>query len=353
MTFLLVAALIFLAAGLLLLPRLRGCRSKLDLPDDIMAQSATKALSIIIPARNEAENLPKLLQSISAQSVRPYEVLVVDDGSTDQTAELAQKLGAKVIASAALPDGWRGKTWACHQGAQAASGDLLIFMDADTWFEPGGLARVLETYDGGAFSLLPYHAVRRLHENLSLFFNLGMSAGTVPDGLAGQFLMIRREDYESAGGHASVRGHVLENFRLAEGLRAAGVPVRSANGRHIVSFRMYPNGIASLIEGWTKGYASGAGKTPPRILMLVVLWMTGLMLPPFAWVLSGDWQLWLTIYLLGAVQVAWFARKLGSFQWPSLLFYIIPLMFFFSLFGWSAMRSGKKVTWKGREIHAD
>lgn len=353
MTFLLVAALSLMATGLLLLRRLRGCSSRLVIQDDFKLQSTAKSLSIIIPARNEAENLPKLLQSISDQSVRPREVLVVDDGSTDQSATLALEFGARVVASAALPDGWRGKTWACHQGAQCANGDLLIFMDADTWFEPDGLARVLETHDGGAFSLLPYHAVRRLHEDLSLFFNLGMSAGTVPDGLAGQFLIISRADYESAGGHASVRGHVLENFRLAEGLRAAGVPVRSANGRQIVSFRMYPNGLTSLIEGWTKGYASGAGKTPPRILILVVMWMTGLMLPPLAILLGGDWSVWFTIYLLGAAQVTWFARRLGSFHWLSLLLYIIPLVFFFSLFGWSAARSGKKVTWKGREIHAD
>lgn len=353
MTFLLVAALLSLAAGLFLLPRLRDCGNKLAPEHESRALDAAASFSIIIPARNEVENLPRLLQSISAQTVRPLEVLVVDDGSTDETAALAEKLGARVIASAPLPDGWRGKTWACHQGAQSAKGDLLIFMDADTWFEPGGLALALGAYSGGAFSLLPYHAVRRMHENLSLFFNLGMSAGTVPGGLAGQFLMIRRADYEIGGGHAAVRGRVLENFRMAEGLVSSGVPVRSANGRHIVSFRMYPDSLSSLIEGWTKGYASGAGNTPPRVLMLVVLWMTGLMLPPLALVLGGDWKACLSIYLLGAAQVAWFARKLGSFQVLSLLFYIVPLMFFFHLFAWSAMRSGKKVTWKGREIHAD
>lgn len=344
-----VAAVLLWTAGFLLLPRLRGCGGSV-MPK---CPAAAETLSIIIPARNEEHNLPKLLESIAAQPLRPREVLVVDDGSTDQSAALARQLGATVIESADLPDGWRGKTWACHQGAQAASGGLLMFMDADTWFEPGGLARVLASYDGGAFSLLPYHALRRLYENLSLFFNFSMSAGTVPDGLAGQFLLVRRADYQKAGGHESVRGRVLENFRMAEGFRAAGIPVRSANGRNTLSFRMYPNGLASLIEGWTKGFASGAGKTPPHILMLVVAWMTGLMLPPLGLVLGGEWKLWLWIYLLCAGQVAWFARKLGSFHRACLLFYPLPLMFFFSLFGWSALRSGKKVTWKGRDIHAD
>jgi len=351
MIILLAAALVLWAAGFLLLPRLRGCAAGSPGPPDGMAAAGT--LSIIIPARNEEHNLPKLLESIAAQCVRPHQVLVVDDGSTDQSAALARKLGATVIESAPLPDGWRGKTWACHQGAQAAAGELLMFMDADTWFESGGLARVLATYDGGAFSLLPYHALRRLYENLSLFFNFSMSAGTVPDGLAGQFLLVSRTDYQKAGGHESVRGRVLENFRMAEGFRAAGIPVRSANGRNVLSFRMYPNGPAALVEGWTKGFASGAGKTPPQTLMLVVAWMTGLMLPPLGALLGADWKLCLTIYLLCAGQVAWFARKLGSFHWACLLFYPLPLMFFFGLFGWSALRSGKKVTWKGREIHAD
>ena len=100
-------------------------------------------LSIIIPARNEAHNLPKLLDSLKRQTVNVREILVVDDGSSDLTADIAGQMGATVIASQALPAGWRGKTWACHQGALAASGDCLLFMDADTWFEPGGLERVL------------------------------------------------------------------------------------------------------------------------------------------------------------------------------------------------------------------
>ncbi len=108
-----------------------------------MALESMPSLSVIIPARNEAHNLPTLLGSLAAQSVRPCEILVVDDGSTDRTAEVARELGARVIASEPLPEGWRGKTWACHQGAQAATGELLCFVDADTWFEPGGLARIL------------------------------------------------------------------------------------------------------------------------------------------------------------------------------------------------------------------
>jgi 4,4'-diaponeurosporenoate glycosyltransferase len=317
------------------------------------ARATAGRLSIIIPARNEAHNLPQLLASISSQNVRPHELIVVDDASTDRTAEVARTHGATVIASAPLPDGWRGKTWACHQGASAASGELLCFMDADTWFEPGGLAHVLAIYPGGALSVLPYHAVRRPYEDLSMFFNISMAAGTVPDGLAGQFLLVGRAELALAGGHEAVKGKVLENFRLAGMFRAAGIPVRCASGRGIVSFRMYPQGLASLIEGWTKGFAAGAGHTPPLILALVVAWMSGLMLPPLCAVLTGHWPLWLGAWVLGAAQLALIARRLGAFGWANILLYPLPLCFFFAVFAWSAMRSGKKVSWKGREIHAD
>lgn len=319
-------------------------------------------VSIVIPARNEAHNLPRLLRSIAAQDVKPQEVIVVDDASTDGTAGIAEAHGAKVVSPPALPEGWRGKTWALHHGTQAAAGDWLMFMDADTWFEPGGLARVLGLHSKleggrhslrGALSVVPYHEVVRPYEDLSMFFNLCMTAGTVPDGLAGQFLLVGREDLERAGGHESVRGKVLENFHLADHFRTAGIAVRGVTGRGMVALRMYPQGFASLVEGWTKGFAAGAGKTPPHVMALVVAWMTSLMLPPLLAWLAGDWRIGLATWLAGVAQLAWIARRLGSFGWTGMIFHQVPLCFFFGMFAWASMRSGGKVSWKGREIRAD
>lgn len=346
MLILLVATLALWAAGFLLSPRLRPW-------EDAGVPDATPSLSIVIPARNEQHNLPTLLESIAGQSVRPREILVVDDGSTDRTAELARQLGASVLTSQPLPDGWRGKTWACHQGAQAAAGELLCFVDADTRFEAGGLARILACYPGGAFSVGPWHAVRKPYENLSLFFNLTMVLGTAPYGLFGQMLLVDRESYWRVGGHAMVRGSILENFRLAQQFLAAGVAVRSVAGRGVLSFRMYPGGVGELVEGWIKGFASGAGQTPRGLLCLIVAWMSGLMVAPIG-LLSGVTPVaWGLVYLLCAVQVAWFGRKVGAFRWYGALLYPLPLVFFFVVCALSAMRSGKRVTWKGREIHAD
>jgi 4,4'-diaponeurosporenoate glycosyltransferase len=188
---------------------------------------------------------------------------------------------------------------------------------------------------------------------LSLFFNLNMVAGTVPQGLFGQMLVVDRESYRRAGGHEVVKGRILENFWLAGRFRELGIPVRSVPGRGIVSFRMYPKGVGELVEGWTKGFAAGAGQTPRAILLLIVAWMIGLMLAPLGWLAGSLWAGWGVTYLLCAAQVAWLGRMVGAFRWYTALCYPVPLVFFFALFTRSALRSGKAVSWKGREIRAD
>ncbi len=311
------------------------------------------SVSVIIPARNEERNLPALIDSLASQSVRPGEILVVDDGSTDRTAEVARKGGARVLASPSLPEGWRGKTWACHTGAQAARGALLLFVDADTWFEPEGFRRLLEAYPGGAFSVGPFHAVRRPYEDLSLFFNVCMTVGTGPARLFGPVLLIGRAEYERGGGHEAVRDRILENLALSAHLRRAGVPVRSVIGRGLLAFRMYPGGLRELVQGWTKAFAAGAGQTERGVMGLVVVWMNALML---SWL--GGWftfplMPWLGMYLLCVAQVAWISRKIGAFRWYSVLLFPVPLLFFFLVFARSALSSGRTVIWKGREIRAD
>jgi len=345
MLILLGVTLALWAAGFVLPARLRpGGPCRLPV--------ARSCLSVIIPARNEAHNLKRLLDSLAAQSVRPVEVLVVDDASTDGTAALARDLCATVIVSQPLPTGWGGKTWACHQGAQAATGELLCFVDADTWFEPGGLARILGGYLGGALSVGPWHAIQKPYENLSLFFNLNMVFGTVPDGLFGQMLLVDQTSYQRAGGHAAVRGCVLENCRLAGRFLASGTAVRSVAGQGALSFRMYPGGLGDLVAGWTKGFASGAGQTPRATLWLCVAWMTGLMAAPIGWWLADEPRWWGAAYLLCAAQVWVFGRRVGAFRGYAALLYPLPLGFFFGVFARSAMRAGKKVCWKGREIDA-
>ena len=349
-------------AGWVVLGRVKPCGNE---PSQVISGDQ---LSIIIPARNEEHNLPTLLHSIITQSISPCEIIVVDDASTDRTAEVAQQFGARVICSLPLPDGWRGKTWACHQGAQAATGNSILFLDADTWFEPDGLHRVLAEFQnsgGGVLSVAPHHVIRDFHEQFSAFFNLVMLAGTgaftlrgdhlVPRGLLGQFMLIERTAYQRVGGHEAVKGRILENFWLAEQLRASGVPLRCRSGRGVFAFRMYPHGWRELVDGWTKGFASGAGQTPLPILLLVIAWMIGLMTAPLGLAFAGQPLLWLAAYGLCAAQVAWLLRRVGTFHWSTALFYPVPLIFYFVVFTRSMQRSRHKqtVAWKGRHIRAD
>ncbi len=361
----LLTALVLGLLGFVILWRIPQCDGAGDAPAD--------DLSIIIPARNEAHNLPALLGSLKAQPSPPGEILVVDDGSTDGTAEVAQSFGARVMAAPPLPPGWGGKTWACQQGAEAAAGRLLLFVDADTWFESGGLGRILSTHArrGGVLSVGPWHAVRKAHEQLSAFFNLIMTAGigsfTVlgdkvpPRGLFGQMLLVSRLDYFAAGGHAAVKGRNLENFCLAEHFRALGIPLHCAGGRSVFSFRMYPHSVSEVVAGWTKGFAAGAGQTPLPLLLLIIGWISGLFMA--AMHLPGALRhpgghlaaAWMALYAALVVQVYFQLRRIGSFHWAAALLYPVCLIFYFLVFMRSLLRNrlGKRTTWKGRPFAAD
>ena len=330
---------------------------------DAPASTGASTVSVVIPARNEEAALPVLLRSLLPELARLHEVIVVDDSSTDRTAVVAREFGATVLASEPLPDGWRGKTWACHQGAHAASGCALLFLDADTWLEPGGLAKILAAYasGNGVLSIGPYHAVQRPYEQLCAFFNLvmhvGMGAFTVfgkalPWGLFGQMLMLERADYLRIGGHEAVKDRVLENLALARLFRAADVPLRCMNGHGLLAFRMYPNGFRQMVEGWTKGFASGAAETAPVVTLALVMWLSGMVAAGFQAALHAD-RLSACVYLLFAFQLYTMFRRVGAFRWYTALFYPVPLVFYFAVFALSAARRGKRVQWKGREIHAD
>lgn len=328
------------AAGWCLLKN-RRCRAA--------AGSRRKPVSVIIPARDEERNLPVLLESLNRQNPPPEEILVVDDGSTDRTAEIARAAGARVIASAPLPAGWRGKAWACQQGADAAMNDILIFMDADTHFEPGGLQAVCNAFaeKGGALSLAAFQTLEKASEQLSAFFVWVMTAASE---LFGPFLMVSKADYQRAGGHAAVKNQVLENVHLAAEFQKAGVPVSSLSGQGVLSIHMYPGGFAELSNGWKKAFATGAGQTPPKRMAGIIFWLsaaagTAIMLPVSVF---SDYSLvlWGTLYAAFALQLLMHLRQLGQFSFLTALLYPVFEVFFFGLFAQSAVQ--KQQSWKGR-----
>ncbi len=360
-----VAALLLLcAAGFLLLWRTARC------PDDPRAQGVG-GVSVIIPARNEAHNLPSLLASLASQDPLPLEVIVVDDASTDDTAAIAREYAARVVQPPALPDGWRGKTWACHHGAEAAKGDRLLFLDADTRLQSNALGRMLAACHAPcrALSLGPYHEVEKPYEQLSAVFNLltfmGMGAFGVlgspdrPHGLFGPVLLIDRAAYNAVGGHAAVRSEILEHMSMRRLLADRAIPVRCLNGRGVVHTRMYPDGLRSLVEGWTKAFAAGASKTGGTTLIVSVLWMTGGMLAAILALLPALRPMapaWNDLVPYGAYTLSLYVmlRRIGRFRWWASPCYPLLFVTFFLIFGRSAMlrSKGGSVTWKGRSMSA-
>jgi 4,4'-diaponeurosporenoate glycosyltransferase len=346
-----------LPAGFLLIWRVPTCAAA--------RPGAKLPLSIVIPARNEAKNLPRLLQSIQTSATQPMEVLVVDDASTDDTALLARKMGATVIASAPLPAGWTGKSWACDQGARNAAGELLLFLDADTYFLAGGLDRVMarwlhEQDRRVVLSLLPYHSMNAVYEQLSLFFNVLMAAGaggfgpvTTPR-LFGQSLLMDKELYFAAGGHASVRGLVLENLRFAHSLRGCGAHLVCLGGHGALHMRMFPDGLGQMSESWTKAFIQGAVDSGGFVLALAIAWISALWSSAFLLIVPGDHDRFslAVVYLLYALQLSWLTRHVGRYRSFTCLLYPVPLAYYCVVFGRSALRRlfGRKNVWRGREV---
>jgi 4,4'-diaponeurosporenoate glycosyltransferase len=323
------------------------------------------SLSIVIPARNEEQNIPRLLQSIAEATEHSPEVLVVDDASTDSTALVARNLGATVIASAPLPGGWTGKTWACHQGALLATGDALLFLDADTYFVKGGLDRIIACWlregdSGTVLSLLPYHAMNAAYEQLSLFFSILMAAGAggfsvvAAPQLFGQSLLITKNAYFAVGGHTSVRGLILENLNLARLLHASGVRIVCLSGRSALHMRMFPEGLRQMSDSWTKAFIHGAAASGGFILASAIMWISALWSTTLLLIAPHDYgrHSLATVYILLTLQLAWFARRLGSYGFFTCLLYPVPLTYFCVVFGRSAMRRmlGRKTVWRGRDV---
>ena len=340
------------------------------------SENATETLpriSIIIPARNEAQKIEKLLRSLEEQTFKPYEVIVVDDESSDTTAAVAQRFNTKVITGKKAEDGWLGKPWACWQGANHAGGDTFLFLDADTWLTPHGLNDIIIRYlnRGGLVTVQPYHVTVKIYEQLSVFFNIivlaGLNAFTPlgdklkPSGGFGPCVMCSRENYFSMGGHVTAKNNVLEDIALAKAFIAKGYRVSCYSGKGSISFRMYPDGIQSLIEGWGKGFAEGSDSIRKSFLLLTILWITGCFEVFIALVRSLSFSetdiVWALVALYGlyVLQIRWILQKIGRFQiWTALLF-PIPLVFFTLLMIWSIAQKHllRKVVWKDRVIRFD
>ncbi|MEX0846510.1 MAG: glycosyltransferase [Ilumatobacteraceae bacterium] len=338
------------SAGWVVLWRVRG----LPAP----ASDDRPAVSIVVPARDEAASIGALLASVQPQ-LRPLDqLIVVDDHSTDGTGVIATAAGATVVAPPSLPAGWAGKPHACHAGQAVATNDVLVFVDADVRLGAGaldGLVAELLRHPDELVSVQPWHAVERSHEQLSLLFNITALMGSgacsplgarVPTHVAfGPVIACRRDAYARAGGHAhpSVRSAVLEDIALARRFPRTRLFVGTRAG---TVFRMYPDGVGQLVEGWTKGAGIGVDATPWWALVCTAGWVTSL---------SGGWLTSPWFAVASLVQLFAFARRAGAFRWWAVLLFPVAVAFFVIVLGRSLWRrlTRRTVTWKGRELVPD
>jgi chlorobactene glucosyltransferase len=243
-------------------------------------------ISVIIPARNEARNIRRSVEALLRQTYPNFELLVLDDRSTDDTPvvleavqqEFRQNSGEtpqpgssfRVLNGVDLPAGWAGKPHAIHQAAQQAEGEWLCFIDADTFAYPECLVSVYEKAQeeqADLFTILTDQQLGSFWEKvvLPLVF-IGLSFGfparrvndpEKPDAIAnGQFILIRRSAYEAIGGHAAVRSRIDEDKALAEQVKRAGYRLVLADGRMVALTRMYTS-LPEMWEGWTKNIFLG------------------------------------------------------------------------------------------------
>ncbi len=359
----LIVAVSFWVLGFLVLFRIPRCSASRDV------RNSRPAVSIVIPAKNEESSLPILLDSLKSQDLSGIDISVVVDGSDELTLRVAREQGAKTIVAPPRPPGWLGKPWACYQGAAASRGDILLFLDADTRLEEGGLKRIVDAcIEKGIVSVQPYHRTQRLYEELSAFFNIigmaGIGSFTVlgsriqPVGLFGPCIAVRRDVYLEIGGHDAVKGRVVEDLALGEEFKKRGRIPSCFGGRGTISFRMYPNGVRDLIDGWSKGFGTGAVKTYLPLLAVIVLWIGGSISTARYTIESLSTMnlvptlAWSATYLAYCVQIYWMLFRLGSFRILTALLYPIPLAFFIVVFVYSLFLIflRKRVRWKGATL---
>ncbi len=344
-------------------------------------------LTVIVPARNEEENLAACLQSLVSQSEevfqlgkegelgRDWELVVVDDHSTDGTAEIACGFaGVTVLEAGKLEPGWTGKNNAVWTAAKKARGRWLLFTDADTVHEPGDLRRAIHEatrHKVGVLSYSPRQIVSGLWQRSLMplvFCELALSypPAKVSDpaqriaGANGQFLLIEREAYRRLGGHAAVAEKVLEDVELAFLAKRRKVGLRFRYAEDAVATRMYRT-RGAMVEGWTKNLALLFDNTLALAvwraldLLLLVglpvlaveLWSARFAAHSLEWLGAG----WVLALLWVRTLVRFYARVAKS-NFPFVDCALTPLglpLFVVLLYrSWFQHRILKQVGWKGR-----
>jgi chlorobactene glucosyltransferase len=326
-------------------------------------------VSVVIAARNEADDLPGTLDTLLAQDYRLLEIVVVDGGSTDGTPQVIDARSPRVrrIDEPPLPDGWVGKNWACWTGATATTGEWLLFLDADVRLHPAAVRTVVawaESEHADLATISPRVEMAGFWERLVIPFwtQMILTYFRVPrvnrsDSSAamanGQFLLLRRTVYEQVGGHAAIRSYVLEDVEIARRVRAAALTLRIAHAADLAVTRMYRD-PGEMFEGLLKnvhGTEFSAGRLVGFWVGLFGLFLLPLALLPFGWWAQSGLLIAMGAFLWVALfgKHVGFARALGA---PAVygLLYPLAVLYYLRLVSVSLVRGlrHQPVSWKGR-----
>lgn len=343
--------------------------------------STLPTLTVLIPARDEADNIGPCLESLTQQSYAPnkLQIIVIDDGSSDATAQITQhykgrSIEVRLIEAGHLPSGWLGKSHACWVGSKHAHTEWICFVDADTRHESQLLASavhraVRENID--LLSLLPRQEMMGFWERVLMpisFMSLMilLDAERINDrssSLAmaiGQFILIKKEVYDGIDGHAAIRDQVLEDVALARRVKSAGYNLKLFGGEELIRTRMY-SGLKALWEGLARG---GSELFGPVLTSFAIISSSLTAILPLAYPL---WQTrvaletlegmsFLSAFLASLGTASWYAAHLLAFQAYRVPFRYLLLLPFSNLLlaivnaeGLIRRASGQRI-WKGRNI---
>lgn len=323
--------------------------------------SCNPKISIIIPARNEAHNIGELLDTINNQTYGNFEVLVIDDRSEDGTGDTASSKGARVIRVKEKPEDFLGKPFACYTGYLNSTGDILIFLDADVRLnDRDALSKIVGELENfpGALSVWPCHRIQKLYENFSSIYAIISSMASrsfsliskrvTIKGLYGPLIAIWRDKYEEIGTHKTIKQEVVEDFKLGNLLASKGIPIKNFLGGNDISFRMYPNGMKDLWKGWTKNSALGAAIVDWNVIIPIVLFLVGSLIP-IIYLKTTPYNY---LYIMYAYLIWRFLRRVGDFWFIVPIFYPIFVAFTLSiiLYSFYATHVLGYVEWKGAKI---
>lgn len=334
-------------------------------------------VSILVPARNEEAVIEDCVRSLAAQDYPEFEILLLDDNSTDRTKDILTRLAqedgrVKVLAGKPLPEGWLGKHWACQQLADAATGELLLFTDADTVHSPQALRLGVAAFMAEKADLMSGFLRQRLlswGERLTVpsifwcffsFLPLALAHRVQTPVLSltnGQWMLIRRSVYEAAGGHAAVRANPVDDIALGRLIKSRGFRWRIVDLGDFVSCRMY-SGFRSALEGFTKNLFAVFDFRLAEYLF-VWAWIMLVTVEPLAvsilrllGVGREAFALWPALVASGEMLALW-VIAMARLRFPLYLAFLYPAQILLLVF--VALRSllwtaTGRATWKGRPL---